>query len=615
MRTRSQSREQRPPPEEPPVIIEPLHIEYPFQEDPIVEPMADTRTMAQLLQAPTEGYEDAILIPEIVANNFELKHGLINLVQNKQFFGHDKEDPHAHIRYFNKITSTMRVPNVPIATIKLMHFHSLSKGAARIWLEKEPPFDLFKLGTRSYSLNLRIRWKLIGKMLAKFKNPIEEQVQGSTKHELSSCCQSIALDKKIQASAPTPAPAPFKAVELSCVNLRWLPILTKTVAATMATIIGTTFPEYVSLAAQANYNQCEKHAKPRSKPASQMANLTDMLSKFVTDNTASTIRFLGTLPCLGKASLPDLNSTCMTLELADRSISNQWNSKDHLRLKFGVISLQPTLWLIGSEAITYNLDQTSRYSANYTHMTANKIDVIDMACEEYSQEVLGFTDTIASGNSTPDSFLGLAMIPIVQHIIPFYYDPEGDILILEAILNSEPPLPPPSQGTYLPEVRTELKGDNKLPVIIAKELDVEEKSALIKVLKSHKRALAWKLSDIQGINPEFCTHKILMEEDYAPAVQHQRRVNPKIHDVIKKEVEKLLEAGLIYPISDSPWVSPIHCVPKKGGMTVVVNEENELIPTRLVTGWRVCIDYRKLNEATRKDHFPLPFMDQISFID
>ncbi|GJY22550.1 reverse transcriptase domain-containing protein [Tanacetum coccineum] len=156
-----------------------------------------------------------------------------------------------------------------------------------------------------------------------------------------------------------------------------------------------------------------------------------------------------------------------------------------------------------------------------------------------------------------------------------------------------------------------LEGDNKLPVIIAKELDVEEKSALVKVLKSHKRALAWKLSDIQGINPEFCTHKILMEEDYAPAVQHQRRVNPKIHDVIKKEVEKLLEAGLIYPISDSPWVSPVHCVPKKGGITVVMNEENELIPTRLVTGWRVCIDYRKLNEATRKDHFPLPFMDQM----
>ncbi|GJV07179.1 reverse transcriptase domain-containing protein [Tanacetum coccineum] len=242
-----------------------------------------------------------------------------------------------------------------------------------------------------------------------------------------------------------------------------------------------------------------------------------------------------------------------------------------------------------------------------------------------------------------DSFLGLADDPDCPAYNPFYYDPEGDILLLEAILNSEPPPPLPNHKQYMPGGRKELKlceaktiepsvheppevelkelpphleyafleGDNKLPVIIAKELDVEEKSALVKVLKSHKRALAWKLSDIQGINPEFCTHKILMEEDYAPAVQHQRRVNPKIHDVIKKEVEKLLEAGLIYPISDSPWVSPVHCVPKKGGITVVMNEENELIPTRLVTGWRVCIDYRKLNEATRKDHFPLPFMDQM----
>nr|GFA08257.1 reverse transcriptase domain-containing protein [Tanacetum cinerariifolium] len=104
-----------------------------------------------------------------------------------------------------------------------------------------------------------------------------------------------------------------------------------------------------------------------------------------------------------------------------------------------------------------------------------------------------------------------------------------------------------------------LEGDNKLPVIIGKELGEEEKAALI---------------------------KILMEEDYKLAVQHQRRVNPKIHDVIKKEVEKLLDVVLIYPISDSLWVSPVHCVPKKGGFTIVKNEESELIPTRLVTGWR-----------------------------
>ncbi|GJS87761.1 reverse transcriptase domain-containing protein [Tanacetum coccineum] len=211
----------------------------------------------------------------------------------------------------------------------------------------------------------------------------------------------------------------------------------------------------------------------------------------------------------------------------------------------------------------------------------------------------------------PTLFLAIEDDPTSPEVNPTYYDPDGDILLFEAILNiNEPPevelkdLPPHLEYAFL-------EGNDKLPVIIAKDLKNEEKAALIEVLKSHKRAIAWKLSDIKGIDPEFCTHKILMEEDYEPTVQHQRRVNPKIHDVIKKEVEKLLDAGLIYPISDSPWVSPVHCVPKKGGMTVVKNDENDLIPTRLVTGWRVCIDYRKLNEATRKDHFPLPFMDQM----
>ncbi|GJZ97073.1 reverse transcriptase domain-containing protein [Tanacetum coccineum] len=247
---------------------------------------------------------------------------------------------------------------------------------------------------------------------------------------------------------------------------------------------------------------------------------------------------------------------------------------------------------VDNEAITNNLDQTLRYSANYNDMTANRIDVVELACEEYSQEEVpsDFSrryDFLLLEEA--DAFLALADDPTSPEVDESYYDPERDILILEALLNN---------------TQVDLS-------IIAKDLSVDEKTALIKVLKSRKRAIAWKLSDIKGINPEFCSHKILMEEDYEPAVQHQRRVNPKIHDVIKKEVEKLLDAGLIYPISDSPWVSPVHCVPKKGGMTVVTNDENELVPTRLVTRWRVCIDYRKLNEATRKDHFPLPFMDQM----
>ncbi|GJX38953.1 reverse transcriptase domain-containing protein [Tanacetum coccineum] len=367
-----------------------------------------------------------------------------------------------------------------------------------------------------------------------------------------------------------------------------------------------------------------------------------------------------------KLSLPELTPTCMTLELADRSISRPIGVAEDVFIKVGkfhfpadfvvvdfdadprvplilrrsflkteralidVYARELTL-RVGNKAVTFNLDQTSRYSSNYDDISVNRIDVIDVACEEYSQEVLGFS---VSGNPTPtsdpivstssptltpfgdsdflleetDAFLAIEDEPISPEIDDSYYDSEGDILLLEKFLNDDPSSPPlPPQELKVVEPKNEkssideppevelkdlpphleyafLEGTDKLPVIIAKDLKDEEKAALIKVLKSHKQAIAWKLSDIKGINPEFCTHKILMEDDFKPAVQHQRRVNPKIHEVIKKEVLKLLDAGLIYPISDSPWVSPVHCVPKKGGFTVVENEENELIPTRLVTG-------------------------------
>ncbi|GJW78763.1 hypothetical protein Tco_0140445 [Tanacetum coccineum] len=102
-----------------------------------------------------------------------------------------------------------------------------------------------------------------------------------------------------------------------------------------------------------------------------------------------------------------------------------------------------------------------------------------------------------------------------------------------------------------------------------------------------------------------------MEDDYKPVIQRQRRLNSNVQDVVKNKIVKLLDSGLIYLILDSSWVSPIQVVPKKGGMTVVLNDNNELIPSCTVTGWRICIDYRKLNDATRKDHFPLPFIDQM----
>nr|GEX73180.1 reverse transcriptase domain-containing protein [Tanacetum cinerariifolium] len=244
------------------------------------------------------------------------------------------------------------------------------------------------------------------------------------------------------------------------------------------------------------------------------------------------------------------------------------------------------------------------YSSTYDDNSVNRVDVIDIVCEEFVQDVLEFQYNSKSSN------------PTLVYNPSFSKNEFSKELIVKSSSPTLTPFGEKSPELELKELPSHLEyalleETDKLPVIIAKDLKDVEKEALIKVLKSHKRAIAWKISDIKGIDPRFCTHKILMEEDYKPAVQSQRRVNPKIHDVIKKEVIKLLDAGMIYPISDTPWVSPIHCVPKKGGMTVVANENNELIPTRLVTDWRVCIDYRKQNDATQKGHFLLPFMDQI----
>nr|GFB24518.1 reverse transcriptase domain-containing protein [Tanacetum cinerariifolium] len=250
-------------------------------------------------------------------------------------------------------------------------------------------------------------------------------------------------------------------------------------------------------------------------------------------------------------------------------------------------------------------------SISYNNLESlNKVDLIDATCEEFSQVVLGFTDDVSTEVSSPiyepivssslqnltpfdasdfllfekaDAFIAIDDEPISSNIDATYYDPEGDILILEVLLNNDPE-PLSTQKDFFPTLHKDLK-------VVEPKTQSEEDEPPEVELKELPPHLEYAFLGDNGKWP--------------------RRVNLKIHDVIKKEVEKLLDAGLIYPLSDSPWVSPIHCVPKKGGMTVMKNDENELVPTRLVTGWRVCIDYRKLNEATRKDHFPLPFMDQM----
>ena len=164
------------------------------------------------------------------------------------------------------------------------------------------------------------------------------------------------------------------------------------------------------------------------------------------------------------------------------------------------------------------------------------------------------------------------------------------------------PLPSHLKYAYLGVAST-------LPVIISASLTELEEEKLLRVLRDHKHALGWSLADLKGIRPSMCMHHILLEDGHKPSVEEQRRLNPTMKEVVRKEVLKWLDTGVIYPISDSAWVNPVQVVPKKGGTTVIRTENNILLPSRTFTGWRICIDYRKLNKATRKYHFPLPFLD------
>ncbi|KAL4308283.1 hypothetical protein GQ457_01G021320 [Hibiscus cannabinus] len=159
--------------------------------------------------------------------------------------------------------------------------------------------------------------------------------------------------------------------------------------------------------------------------------------------------------------------------------------------------------------------------------------------------------------------------------------------------------PPKLELKQLPEqLKYAYLGENEtLPMIISSKLQADQEERLIATLRQHKEALGWTIADIKGISPTICMHKILLDDDHKPTVDAQRRLNQAMKDVVRKEILKWLDAGIIYHISDR--------------ITIISNEKNELIPTRTVTGWRVCMDYRKLNKATRKEHFPLPFIDQM----
>jgi len=223
-------------------------------------------------------------------------------------------------------------------------------------------------------------------------------------------------------------------------------------------------------------------------------------------------------------------------------------------------------------------------------------DFEDFDTEHYVGEVNSLLDTAAAIDFLPwrvpkEPLPSTSCIPLVPSLIS---PPKLELKQLPAMLKYA------FLGT-----------NDTLPVIIASDLQDDQESSLLNVLKEHKEAIGWSVGDLKGIDPSICMHHIHLEDNAKPSREAQRRLNPNMKDVVMKEVVKLLDSGIIYPISNNTWVSPIQVVPKKSGITVVESSSGDLILQRTTTGWRVCIDYRKLNSTIRKDHFPLPFIDQI----
>ncbi|XP_071923253.1 uncharacterized protein [Coffea arabica] len=349
--------------------------------------------------------------------------------------------------------------------------------------------------------------------------------------------------------------------------------------------------------------------------------------------------------------LHELKRTNITLQLADRSIRYPVGVLENVLIKvqkfiipvdFVVLDMEEDISMpiilgrpflatagtiidvkngklkfqVGEEEVEFNLNEMEKYPSFTDH--AYSIGTIDKLTQEMSQVNLDLDPlehclmSLGKQEDVCEEIEELAKYLDFQ--APYkrgnLYESLGQGKGFSQPSEIEPPrLELKPLPTHL---RYEFLGENKtLPVIVSADLDDEQCAKLLRVLRRCKKAIGWTISDIKGISPSICMHRILLEDNCKPVVETQRRLNPNMKEVVRNEILKWLDAGIVFPISDSVWISPIHVVPKKGGMTTIVGKNDELIPSRLVVGWRVCIDYRKLNTVTRKDHFPLPFLDQL----
>ncbi|XP_021759253.1 uncharacterized protein LOC110724165 isoform X2 [Chenopodium quinoa] len=296
-------------------------------------------------------------------------------------------------------------------------------------------------------------------------------------------------------------------------------------------------------------------------------------------------------------------------------------SRTKIDVHSGILTME-----FDGEVIRFNLFDAMRYPSDCESVSS--IDVIDALTEQVfflsghdaldvvltesmeKEQYTNLQEHFELKNDVKEAFSSLEVLPNKQgrYADKFMKLPVTSNRLLPSVVQ-----PPEVELKPLPDhLKYAFLGENDtLPVIIASNLTPTQEQKLVQVLKEHKTALGWTVADIKGYSPSMCQHRILLEEGAKPVRQVQRRLNPPMMEVVKKEVLKLLEVGVIYPISDSPWVSPLQVVPKKSGVTVVENDKGEMVPTRVQNGWRVCVDYRKLNSMTRKDHFPLPFIDQM----
>nr|GEY97431.1 reverse transcriptase domain-containing protein [Tanacetum cinerariifolium] len=578
----------------------------------------DNRTMAQMLQAPIKGYKDAIVVPPINANNFELRQTLINLVQSNQFTG--RQDPHNHLRFFNKVTSTFRHPEVPNTTIKLLLFLFSLEGEARIWLDKEPPRSI-------------LTWEdLVSKFINQFFSPSKTtylrneiinflQKPNETFNEAWECFKDLlrqcphhgfselhqldtfynALNPNDQDALDSAAGGNFlDKIPRECLSI--IESKSKQIATSLedkldirmsrfekslnnmkASFVTPTAPikavEEVCVTCGANhsYNRC-----PLTR-GNEFSIFHDNIQQF---QITAVRNFMQGNPS-SSSSLP--SNTIPNPRNEAKSITTRSGiSYDGPPIPPPVMEKEPEVTKDTELPSTKNIQPPSVQVPEKVQeqidepfvVLKTKANLPFLQDLQKKSSVRRIYPCFASGNPTPyyepivsnssppltlfdesdcllleeaDAFIAIDDEPISSEIDAMYYDHEGDILILEALLNSDPSPPLQIQKDYFPEVHKDLK------VIEPKEdnsSNDEPPEVELKDLPPHlEYAFLRDNNKWPVIDPEFCSHKILLEEDYSPKVQSQRRVNPKIHDVIKKEVEKLLDAGLIYPISYSPWVT------------------------------------------------------------